>query len=106
MWKVFRLEQLLAVASDTEKEFMGTLADELNQLQAVTKLLDSKNAPIIDKKGAKPALEAINEIVIQYRCLLPEHSSFHLIPIRGHEHTEVPEKRSSLLWNKELPPSE
>lgn len=87
-----RLEQLLAVASGTEKEFMDTLADELKQLEVLSQLLDSKNTPILLKEDAKPALEAIKEIVIQYRSLLPENSSLNLIPLIEPQQTEVFEK--------------
>ena len=67
-----RLEQLLAVASRTEKEFMVTLADELQQLDSLARLLHDKSMPLTNKQGVEPVVKSLNEIVIQYRSLLPE----------------------------------
>jgi len=67
-----RLEQLLAVASGTEKEFMVTLADELHQLDSLAQLLEGKSAPLTDKQGVEPVVKSLVGIVTQYRSLLPE----------------------------------
>lgn len=68
----FHLEQLLAVASGTEKEFMVTLADELQQLDSLARLLQEKSRLLTDMQGVEPVVKDLNEIVTQYRSLLPE----------------------------------
>ncbi|MDR4495871.1 MAG: hypothetical protein R3B74_15930 [Nitrospirales bacterium] len=76
-----RLEHLLAVASGTEKEFMVTLADDLQQFDAVASLLDRKSAPLLQKEGIEPVVRTMREIVKQYRSLLPDQPTLHLLTL-------------------------
>lgn len=92
-----RLDQLLAVASRTEKEFMVTLADELNQLEVLTTLLDKNPPSIVQKEKVEPVLKPMKEIVIQYRSLLPENSSLNLLPLSGHKQTKISENEDNLF---------
>jgi hypothetical protein len=72
-----RLDHALAVTGGTIEKFQSTLADELNELQELAGLLQSKAALISGRYrevNVDPAVTAMRAIVQHYKNLLPEQS--------------------------------
>jgi hypothetical protein len=72
-----RLDHALAVTGGSIEKFQRTLADELNELQEVAGLLQSKAALISGRYkevNVDPAVTAMSAIVQHYKNLLPEQS--------------------------------
>lgn len=68
-----RIDNILAVASGTQKEFQSSLAGELLELNDVANLLDKKSAYIskkYDNLSVDPTIDAMKSIASQYKELL------------------------------------
>ena len=88
-----RLDYLLSVISGTGKEFEGTLASELTELDTVTDLLKNKGSMIsgkYDYASVEPMVAAVTEIVQKYRGLLAEPLAASEISAIGPSMPEAP----------------
>ena len=73
-----RLGQALAIGGGMMREFEGTLADELSELQAVANLLQDKASLISGKDpdlSVEPTVTGMTALVEQYKGLLPDDSA-------------------------------
>lgn len=87
-----RLDQVLAVGSQTVREFEGTLADEVHEFDAVRRLLKRKSQLISGRYpelSVEPVVQAMTAMTEQYKGLLPEQTA------QSGEHGVLPAPASS-----------